>query len=38
VLVTDSEPAVLRRLESFAPLKAERSGDVIVLRATGPAR
>ncbi|MDB5476703.1 MAG: anti-FecI sigma factor, FecR, partial [Phenylobacterium sp.] len=38
VLVTDSEPAVIRRLESFAPVKAERAGDAIVLRITTPAR
>jgi transmembrane sensor len=37
VLVTDSEPAVIRRLESFAPVKAERSGDAVVLRITTPA-
>jgi len=32
VLVTDSEPAVLRRLEAFAPVRAERTGDGVVLR------
>lgn len=33
VLVTDSEPAVLRRLESFAPVRAVATGDGVVLRA-----
>jgi transmembrane sensor len=33
VLVTDNEPAVLRRLESYAPVKAERVGDGVVLHA-----
>jgi transmembrane sensor len=33
VLVTDREPDVLRRLEAYAPVRAERAGDAIVLRA-----
>ena len=33
VLVTDSEPAVLRRLESFAPVKAVQTADGVVIRA-----
>lgn len=32
VLVTDSEPAVLRRLESFAPVRAEQTAGGVVLR------
>jgi transmembrane sensor len=32
VLVTDNEAAVLRRLEAYAPIRAERAGDGIVLR------
>lgn len=32
VLVTDSEANVLRRLEAFAPIRAERSGGAVVLR------
>ncbi len=34
VLVTDDETAVIRRLEGFAPVKAERTRDGIVLRRT----
>ena len=32
VLVTDDEADVLRRLQAFAPVRVERSGDAIVLR------
>jgi transmembrane sensor len=32
VLVTDSETEVLRRLEAYAPVRAEHAGDGIVLR------
>ena len=32
VLVTDSEPAVLRRLEAFAPVRADPTNGAIVLR------
>lgn len=32
VLVTDSETEVLRRLEAFAPIRAERAGEAFVLR------
>lgn len=32
VLVTDSEPDVLRRLQAFTPLRVERTTDAIVLR------
>lgn len=32
VLVTDNEAAVLRRLEAYAPIHAEREGDAIILR------
>jgi transmembrane sensor len=38
VLVTDNEAAVIRRLESFAPVKAEQTPDGIVLRRTGERR
>jgi transmembrane sensor len=38
VLVTDSEAAVIRRLESFAPVKAEQTPEGIVLRRTGERR
>jgi transmembrane sensor len=31
VLVTDSEPAVLRRLEAYAPVRIERTSDAIIL-------
>jgi transmembrane sensor len=31
VLVTDSEPAVLRRLEAYAPVRVERTSDAIIL-------
>jgi transmembrane sensor len=31
VLVTDNEPAVLRRLEAYAPVRVERAGDAIIL-------
>ncbi|THD57813.1 FecR domain-containing protein [Phenylobacterium sp.] len=31
VLVTDSEPDVLRRLEAFAPVRVERTSDEIIL-------
>jgi transmembrane sensor len=31
VLVTDSEPEVLRRLQAYAPVRVERTGDTIVL-------
>jgi ferric-dicitrate binding protein FerR (iron transport regulator) len=31
VLVTDSEPEVLRRLQAYAPIRVERTGDAIVL-------
>jgi transmembrane sensor len=33
VLVTDNEPAVIRRLEGFAPVTAEQTADGVVLRA-----
>lgn len=32
VLVTDNEQGVLRRIEAYAPVRAERAGGVIVLR------
>jgi transmembrane sensor len=32
VLVTDNEPAVLRRLESFAPVRAEQTPQGVLLR------
>jgi transmembrane sensor len=32
VLVTDQEADVLRRLEAFAPIRAQRTGDAVVLR------
>ena len=35
VLVTDKEADVLRRLEAFAPVKAEQSGATVVLRRKG---
>jgi len=38
VLVTDSEAAVIRRLESFAPVKAETTPEGVVLRRTGARR
>jgi transmembrane sensor len=31
VLVTDNEPAVLRRLEAYAPVRAQHVGDTVVL-------
>lgn len=31
VLVTDNEPDVLRRLQAYAPVRIERTGDVIIL-------
>lgn len=31
VLVTDNEPDVLRRLEAYAPVRVERTGDVVIL-------
>lgn len=31
VLVTDNEPAVLRRLEAYAPVRVERTSDGIIL-------
>ena len=31
VLVTDTEPAVLRRLEAYAPIRVERTSEAIVL-------
>jgi transmembrane sensor len=37
VLVTDSQPAVLRRLQSFVPVSVERTdGAIILRRRTGP--
>jgi transmembrane sensor len=35
VLVTDREADVLRRLEAFAPIKAEQTGATVVLRRKG---
>jgi transmembrane sensor len=35
VLVLDNEPAVLRRIEAFAPVKAVRTADGVVLRRIG---
>ena len=32
VLVTDNEPAVLRRLEVYAPVRADHTGDAVILR------
>ncbi|HEX3889101.1 MAG TPA: FecR domain-containing protein [Phenylobacterium sp.] len=32
VLVTDNEPDVLRRLQAYAPVRVERTGDAIILR------
>ena len=36
VIALDDRDAVLKRLEAFAPVRAERTGDGVVLRARPP--
>lgn len=38
VLVTDNEDDVMRRLEAFAPIRAERTSDGVTLHRADPAR